>query len=215
MKHYLYKEWKLCLHPAALLFLLLSAMLLIPNYPYLVCFFYTTLGIFFICLTGRENQDISYSLLLPVEKGDLVRGRLRLSAGLELAQIVLAIPFCLIRQRMPIPGNQVGADANLALLGYALLLYALFNWVFFTSYYKNVDKVGVPFLKASVLVLVYSVAVETLTHIVPVMRDQLDTPEPQYLGLKCALLAVCLAVYLLGLWGTERICMKRLEKLDF
>jgi hypothetical protein len=54
-----------------------------------------------------------------------------------------------------------------------------------------------------------------LSHIVPVMRDQLDTPEPQYLGLKCGLVAVCLVVYLLGLWGTERICIKRLEKLDF
>ena len=44
MKHLLYKEWRLAMHPTALLFLPLSAMLLIPNYPYYVIFFYTSLG---------------------------------------------------------------------------------------------------------------------------------------------------------------------------
>jgi hypothetical protein len=214
MKNLLYKEWKLCMHPAALLFLLLSAMMLIPNYPYLVCFFYTTLGIFFICLTGRENGDIRYSLLLPVKKGDLVRARILLCAGLEGVQILLAIPFCWIRQHMGLPGNQVGADANLALLGYALLLYALFNWVFFTGFYRNVDKIGVPFLKASLVVALYTVLVETLTHIVPLMRDQLDTNDPQNLAPKLCLVAACLAVYLLSLWGTMRGAGKRFERLD-
>ena len=40
------KEWKLVMMPVPLLFLLLSALVLVPNYPYYVTFFYTTLGIF-------------------------------------------------------------------------------------------------------------------------------------------------------------------------
>ena len=64
----LYKEFKLALHPAAVLFLLLSSMMLIPNYPMYVLFFYNTLGIFFICLSGRENHDFAYSLSLPIRK---------------------------------------------------------------------------------------------------------------------------------------------------
>ena len=69
----LYKEFKLALHPAAVLFLLLSSMMLIPNYPMYVLFFYNTLGIFFICLSGRENHDFAYSLSLPIRKRDAVR----------------------------------------------------------------------------------------------------------------------------------------------
>ncbi len=215
MKALLYKEWKLCMHPAALLFLLLSAMMLIPNYPYLVCFFYTTLGIFFICLTGRENQDVSYSLLLPLGKRELVKARLALTAMLEILQILLAVPFCILRQNFPMPGNQVGADANLALLGYAFLLFALFNWVFFTSYYRDVNKVGLPFVKGSVAVFLYMVVVETLTHIVPLMRDRLDTNDPQNLGPKLALLLIGGAVYGLSLVLTYRRAAKAFEKLDF
>lgn len=40
----LYKEFKLALHPAAVLFLLLSSMMLIPNYPMYVLFSITRLA---------------------------------------------------------------------------------------------------------------------------------------------------------------------------
>ena len=75
MKQLISKELRLCMHPAAIIFLILSAMVMIPNYPYLVAFFYTTLGIFFICLTGRENNDIYFSVCLPVEKTAIVTAR--------------------------------------------------------------------------------------------------------------------------------------------
>ena len=48
MKNLMRKELLLAMHPASMLFLLLSAMLLIPNYPYYVICFYTCLGTFFI-----------------------------------------------------------------------------------------------------------------------------------------------------------------------
>lgn len=73
MKNLIYKEIKLALHPTAPLFLLLSTLLLIPNYPYEVVFFYTCLAVFFHCLSGRENHDIEYSLLLPIQKNRLWR----------------------------------------------------------------------------------------------------------------------------------------------
>lgn len=56
MKELLKKEISLVLHPTNWLFLALSALVLVPNYPYYVTFFYTGLGIFFLCLSGRENQ---------------------------------------------------------------------------------------------------------------------------------------------------------------
>ena len=49
------KELKLVLHPMNIVFLALSALLLVPNYPYYVTFFYTTLGIFMMTQTAIEN----------------------------------------------------------------------------------------------------------------------------------------------------------------
>ena len=97
MKNLMRKELVLAMHPASVLFLLLSAMLLIPNYPYYVICFYTCLGTFFICLTGRENRDIEFTALLPVRKTDLVRARVFTVMLMQLAQLVIAVPFAVFR----------------------------------------------------------------------------------------------------------------------
>ncbi len=197
MKELLYKELKLALHPVCPVFLLLSAMLLIPNYPYHVVFFYTGLGLFFVCLQGRENQDISYTMLLPVDRSAAVKARVLLAVGLELCQLLLAIPCAVVRQRLPIGPNQVGLDANLALFASVLVMLGLFHVVFFGVYYRDVQKVGRAFVLGSVMMFLYMAAVETLCHVVPFLRDQLDTPDPQFLPHKLAVLAIGILIYVL------------------
>ena len=75
MKALMKKEWRLAMMPVPLLFLALSALVLVPNYPYYVTFFYTTLGIFLFFQAARENRDIAYMLLLPVKKQQMVYAR--------------------------------------------------------------------------------------------------------------------------------------------
>ena len=130
MKHMLNKELRLALHPTVPLFWLLGAMLLIPNYPYYVIFFYTLLGIFFVCLSGRENNDIAYTLTLPVRKRDVVAARMGLAVLIEGVQVAVAAPFAVLRQHLPLPGNQVGMDANIAFFGLGLLLLGAMNAFF-------------------------------------------------------------------------------------
>lgn len=55
LKKLLRKELVLSMHPTVPLMLLLCVMVLIPNYPYTVVFFYSTLSLFFTCLLGRES----------------------------------------------------------------------------------------------------------------------------------------------------------------
>ncbi|MDD4596245.1 MAG: hypothetical protein PHQ30_06030, partial [Candidatus Izemoplasmatales bacterium] len=70
MKNLLYKEFKLATHPTTYLFLSLGLMLLIPSYPGYVSFFYVSLSIFFIFLSGRENRDVFFTVSLPIRKTD-------------------------------------------------------------------------------------------------------------------------------------------------
>lgn len=196
MKNLLVKEFRLAMHPTALIFLCLSAMLLIPNYPYYVTFFYTGLAVFFTCLGGRENKDIYYSALLPVRKVDIVRARFAFVLILEAAQLILAVPFALLRQSFPMPGNQVGMDANLAFFGLALLMLGLFNASFFRVYYRDVNKVGKAFGISSVVMGLFIVVAETCDHVLPFFRDELDTPDPAHLGAKLAVLGAGLLAFL-------------------
>ena len=55
MKALLYKQLRLVCHPMTPVFCLFGIMVIIPNYPYTVIFFYVTLGLFFSFLNMREQ----------------------------------------------------------------------------------------------------------------------------------------------------------------
>ena len=214
MKSLLKKEFTLSMHPTGILFLGLSAMLLIPNYPYLVSFFYTGLAVFFICLNGRENGDIPFMMLLPVAKRDLVRARFMTVVALQIAQIILSAPFAVLRQKIMPEGNAAGMDANIALLGMAFVLYGIFNIVFLTGYYKDVSKVGVPFVLSSMAVFVWVGIVEAWTFIVPFFKEKLDTPDTLFLTEKLMVLFVGVIVYVLLTFFAFKRSVCLFEKQD-
>jgi len=214
MKNMLYKEFKLALHPTSMIFLSLSAMMLIPNYPYYMIFFYTTLAIFFTCLSGRENHDIFYSMTLPIRKRDIVKSRFTLVIILELLQILTAIPFALIRSTFSLPGNLVGMDANVSFFGLSFLMLGLFNLVFFTKYYKDTDKVGKSFLWGTIAITLYMIIAEIGVHVVPFMKNTLDTKDPEFLLVKLWVLAAGIVFYALLTFFSYQRSVRSFEVLD-
>jgi len=206
------KEIRLAMHPTAPAFLLLSAMLLIPNYPYYVVFFYTGLAVFFTCQSGRENQDVLYTLLLPVCRRDAVKARFTLVILLEAAQMLTAAAFALLRKLLISAPNEAGMDANLSLFALALGLLGVFHIVFFPLYYKDVQKVGRAFLWGSGAVFAYILLAEAAVHVVPYVRDVLDTPDPAYMGQKLMALALGAAAYILLTAIAYRSAASRFER---
>ncbi len=214
MKALLKKELRLCLHPTAPMMILLSALTLIPNYPYGVAYFYLTLSVFFICLTGRENHDIVFSLTLPIGKRDVVRGRFALVMLLEVCQLVCMVGFILLHRALsPLP-NAAGMDANLALIAEGFLYYSVFHLIFFPTYYKNVSKVGTAFVLSSAVIFLLVVADVVSTYAIPFFRDVLDTPDPDHMGAKLGFLAASFCVYLISAFVSLRLSQKRFQRLD-
>lgn len=214
MKNMLYKEFKLAMHPTSIIFLSLSAMMLIPNYPYYMTFFYTTLAIFFTCLSGRENHDIFYSMTLPVRKRDIVKSRFFLVIILQLAQIITAVPFAMIRRTFSLPGNYVGMDANIAFFGLSFLMLGLFNLVFLTNYYKDTDKVGKSFLMGTIVVTLFIIIAEASVHVVPFIKNYLDTRDPEFLAYKLVVLAAGIVMYILLTLISYHKAVRSFEALD-
>ena len=207
MAKLLAKEFKLFTHPTSWLFLSFGAMMLIPGYPMYIPLFWVTLGLFYACLSARENNDLYYTLLLPVRKRDAVRARGLYFAAMELLQLAACVPFAILR-------HVLGIGANAALFGLVLILMRLFNLSFLPRLYKNPSAVGKPFLLVTVFVFLYIVAAELCCFTVPFFRDVLDTPDPQHLGAKLAVLALGAALFvLLTLLGTRR-AERIFEKVD-
>ena len=161
----LYKQFRLVCHPMTLIFCLFGIMVLIPNYPYTVIFFYVMLGIFFTFLNIREQKDIYYSALLPVPKRDTVKAGCAFVVIIQALSLVVLIPCSLLAAHLqPGKDNLVGLDPNAALLTAGFLLYAVFNAVFLPSFYANGYKVGIAFLKAVIPTTLVMMVLEALPH---------------------------------------------------
>lgn len=211
-KQMMYKEWHLALQPPAVVFEFFGVMLLIPSYPYLVTFFYGLLGIFFICTFGRENHDVEYTALLPVSRSDIVKARITLCVLLELIQLGGAVICALLRPGLGLTSNVAGLDVNGAMFGFALLLIGLFNIIFFPMYYKNTDKIGIPFLIAAIVYGVGMMGLEILSHF-PSMQI-LRGLAPQNLGIRVLVLvagAVCFCTFTMV---ALRISIRRFQNMN-
>ena len=210
----LQKEFRLCLHPTVFIMLGMAALILVPGYPYAVCSFYMTLAIFFICQTGRENHDAAYTLSLPVSRREMVRGRILFACCLEAAQLIVCALFIWLKSLIGAAPNPAGLDANLALPGEGLIVFGLFNLVFFPAWYKDIQKIGGAFIKASVVVFLYVTAGVVSTYALPFVRDCLDQPDPLFVTEKLLFLAAALAFFLAATALAARLSVKRFQRLD-
>jgi len=208
MRQLLKKEFSLCLHPAAALFIAFGMFVFIPNYPYEVMCFFSGLGVFFICLTARENGDPAFTCSLPVQKNLCARARILMCMILQLCQLVFAALCTTLKANLFPAPNLAGMDANLSLFGLAFLLLGVFNAIFFPLYFKNPDKVGIPFIIASVVVFLLIISEIVLGYTVPLFFEHLDTPDPDSLAYKFVFLGIGAVLYV-GLTALAFILSER------
>lgn len=212
MFHLLYKELRLAAHPTLYIFMLLGALVLIPGYPYSVVFLYGCLAPFITFQTGQGNQDAFFTAQLPVQKRDVVKAKCLLLAVTQLGQLVISLPFACLRPLLTPGGNPVGLDANVAYYGFGLMIFAAFNFIFFTEFYKTARKVGKAFFLAIIPAVLGMAAIEVLPHL-PATR-WLDSMQPALLVKQLPILAVGAAIYLVGMAAAYRIGAKRFERVD-
>ncbi len=207
------KELKLCLHPAAVLFIFMGAFVCIPNYPYEVMFFFSGLGAFFICLTARENGDAQFTCILPVKKRETAYARMMLCVALQACQLLFATICILLKANLFPMQNYVGMDANVTLISIGFIMLGTFNLIFFPQYFSNPNKVGKPFILASVMLFLFVTADVMLCYLFPPYM-LLDTPDTVHLKAKLILLAFAFVYYVCDTVGAFLLSGRAFEKFD-
>lgn len=96
MRALLVKEFRLVVHPATYMLVVLGALVLIPSWPYAVIILYGILVAFFNAQNAREMRDLSYSFALPASRRGMVRARVLVMVIIELAMTaIMALCICL------------------------------------------------------------------------------------------------------------------------
>lgn len=217
MKKLLYKEYMLAVHPLFFLFVLMGAMLLIPEYCYYVAFIYSVLvAVNNIFTSGKANKDIEYTTLLPIKKRDAVKARFLSVCVYELANIITAGIFAVISHIIYGSGeNPGGIDINPAFFGFVFVMFGGFNFIYLTGFYKTGHKILKPMLCAGGFFVLFILVAETLAQYVksPVSA-YLDSSTPQGMLMQIpVLLGGIIAFVLLNIIG-YKISAKRFEELD-
>lgn len=208
----LYKEIRLAAHPTSIVFAFLGCLVLVPAYPYSVIFMFGCLAPYITFLNARETNDAWYTAILPVTKRESVLGKCLLIASFQLFQLLFSIPFAFLRSALNIENNPVGLDATLAWYGLGLAVYAVFDFVFISSFYKSGYKAGKAFLLASIPMVLLILMVEAMPHI-PALT-WLDSYQPKHLLMQLPILAVAIICYAALLLFAYRISVKRFDKVD-
>ncbi len=208
----LFKEYILAAHPTLYLFLLLGCLVIVPSYPYTVIVFFGCLAPYLTFLFSRENNDAWYTAVLPVSKHESVCAKCLLIVSVQVGQLLFSVPFTLLRAALRISKNPAGIEANAAWYGFALLLYAAFDLIFFPAYYKTGYKAGKAFTLALIPLAPLMLLVETFGCLPGL--SWLDSISPPDLALQVPILFTGIAGYAGAACLSYRMACTRFDKVD-
>ena len=210
------KEIRLAASPLSWLFIAFSLMALIPGYPILVGAFFICFGIFQSFQSGRENNDILYTVLLPVNKTDAVKAKYRFAVLIQMisfaiSAIITVIRMVFMKDAAPYVTNPM-MNANQAFLAYMLLVFAVFNWFFLCGFFKTAYKFGFPFIIFIIVSFLLITVAEVLHHIPGLeFLNDTDTIADSKMWI---ILADAFVIYALVSFISCRVAMKRFERVD-
>ena len=213
MKNLLYKEFRLAIHPLFYpLLVLFGALLMIPQWVFFLAlmyfFFITAPNIFTM---GKAQNDIEFSVTLPVRKRDVVKARVMSVTLIGLMQILIAAVFAVLHMAVYKTVDNFLLDPNIAFFGFSLVMYALFNVLFFPMFYKTGDKVGIPIVAGIIVTLLFAAGVEFAILYIPALQI-LDGMG--HMGAQLWVLAGGIVLFVLLNIAAYRISARRFERID-
>ena len=208
----LHKEMRLVAHPTSNVFEFLGCLVLVPAYPYSVIFMFGCLAPYITLLNARETNDAWYTAVLPISKRESVLGKCLLVVFFQLFQLLFSVPFALLRNSLNIANNPVGLDATIAWYGFGFIVYAVFDFIFLTTFYKSGYKVGKSFIFAAIPMAFLMVVIEATSYIPTFVW--MDSYQPEHLLIQLPILIVGFICYGVLVPLAYRISAKRFEKVD-
>lgn len=212
ISHLLYKELRLAAHPNLFIFTLLGVLVIVPAYPYGMVFLFGCLAPFITFMYGRETNDIYFTSLLPVKKRDTVKAKFLLVILAQMTQLIISLPFAFLRVHLLPEGNPAGIEANVAYYGFGFIVYAIFNLIFLTVFFKTAYKAGKAFLLAIIPATLVVMVMEVLVHFP--QFQWLDSVEFEMMLRQFPLLVIGILIYVISMWVAYRISVKRFDKVD-
>lgn len=165
------KDIKIGVHPLFLIMpLLTGALMFIPGWIYfIVILYFCWITIPNMFNQFRSQNDLMFTSMMPVTKWDIVKARLIVVVGLEIAHIAVALIFGMITLRLYPNLHYTFFPPNLGFFGLCFVMLALFNLIFIPMYYKTAYKFGGALLYSTVAAMLFAGIVQWIGIQSPMM----------------------------------------------
>ncbi len=210
------KEMKLSASVLTYWFILFGLMFMLPGYPILCGAFFVTLGIYQGFQYAREANDIEFSMILPICKRDVVKGKYLFVCLIEGCGWILMLVCAFIRMTVlkdsTVYTSNALMNANLFALGGAFLLFGLFNVIFLDGFFRTAYKTGKPFILFIIVNFLLIIVLEALHHI-PGLAV-LNAFGFDHIGMQLVFLCVGFTAFLLMTVLSYRKACSDFDKID-
>lgn len=216
MNNLLLKELKLGVNPFfyALPFLT-GALALIPSWLY----FFVTLYFCFITVPNmfagyKSQNDLIFTSILPVTKNNIVKAKITVVVILELLHVGVAMIYSLISSYLYPDITYYFFTPNLGFWGLTFVMLAIFNFIFFTVYYKTAYKYGVASIVSITAAILFAGGAEWLGIANSTIFDLFKGSGADNLGIQLSILIGGILLFALATIIAYYISIKRFEKVE-
>lgn len=161
MKQLIYKELNLSINRFFFLLpILLGLLMFIPNWIFslvFMYFFWISMPQIFAGYIGQ--QDNSFTMMLPVSKKEIVLSKIYSIIILEAIHFIMGVLFGIIHVWIYGTFNFF-FDVNIAFFGLMIIMYALFNMIFFPAFFKTGYYFGKPVIFGVIATLNFGFIIE-------------------------------------------------------
>ena len=165
------KELKLTINPFFyILPVIMGLLMLIPNWLYMLVFLYFCFITAPNVLSGCKAQnDLGFSILLPVRKDDIVLARILSFSLVELIHVATGAVFAAVN--IGLYGRAgLFMTPDIAFFGLVFIMFGLFNLFLFPIFYKTAYKYGAATIVSNVAAVLFALAMEMLYIFNPSFR---------------------------------------------
>ncbi len=144
MNNLLFKELKLGVNPFFYFMpFLTGALMLIPGWLYFIVLLYFCFITIPNMFAGYKNQnDLLFSIMMPVTKKDIVKAKVAVIVILELLHIITAVIYGIISTHLYPNLIYFFYDPTIGFWGLSFIMLAIFNIIFISMFYKTAYKYG-------------------------------------------------------------------------
>lgn len=215
MNNLIYKEIKLAIPVFFwILPILTGALIMIPQWVFIVAFLYffwiTVPQIF---ATNNTQNDMAFSLLMPINRNEYVKSKIMTMVLLGLAHILFGAIFASLNVVIYDSPNFL-LDLNFTLFGVVFFIYGLFNLIFFSLYFRTGYNFGLPTIVANIVIFLIAAGVETLNILYPKVSNILEGTSSSSRLMQLGFLVIGILSYMVFNYIAYKISIRKFERVD-